>query len=107
LDRFDLDVAGDVDAFVPMAAQLLAASDSCFDVIDHDDMIRLPVQLNLKFPTFDWLFLDEAQDISVSQRLLIARLLGPRSRLLAVGDPRQSLYAFRGASHTSMDELKS
>lgn len=105
--QFDLDVAaGDMGEFIYHANQLLRASDDQTDVIDHDDMIRFPVVHGLPMPRFDWVLLDEAQDISVSQRQLIERLLGPSSRLLAVGDPRQSIYSFRGASHTSMDELK-
>lgn len=107
IDQFDLDIAsGNLTKFINAAIRLLHFSDKWTEVIDHDDMIRLPVVLNLPMPKFDWVFLDEAQDISVSQRLLIARLLKPSSRLLAVGDPRQSIYSFRGASHTSMDELR-
>ncbi|MDQ1247840.1 MAG: ATP-dependent helicase UvrD/PcrA, partial [Actinomycetota bacterium] len=46
--------------------------------------------------------LDEYQDTSVVQRKLLQQLFGDGHRLLAVGDPKQSIYAFRGAAAASM-----
>jgi len=73
-------------------------------VIDFDDMIWLPVTLDLKFPKYDWVFVDEAQDLSPIQIEFIYRLVG--GRLIAVGDSHQAIYAFRGADTLAMSRLR-
>lgn len=46
---------------------------------------------------FAHLFVDELQDATTLQLRLVDAWLGGRSDLFAVGDPRQSVYAFNGA----------
>jgi superfamily I DNA/RNA helicase/RecB family exonuclease len=43
------------------------------------------------------LVVDEYQDTDPAQVALLRRLAGPATELVAVGDPDQSIYAFRGA----------
>ena len=50
---------------------------------------------------FDHLLVDEFQDTSPIQVELVRALAGPRTRLFAVGDEFQSIYAFRGADLAS------
>ncbi|WP_051944933.1 ATP-dependent helicase [Streptacidiphilus rugosus] len=51
--------------------------------------------------------LDEYQDTSVAQRLLLAGLFGDGSGhpVTAVGDPCQAIYGWRGASVANLDEF--
>lgn len=73
--------------------------------IDFDDMIWLPIVLNLtaaRSPAV--LFVDEAQDLNACQHELTTRLC-PDGRLVIVGDDRQAIYGFRGADHRSIDNL--
>lgn len=65
--------------------------------IDYDDMIWLPVVRDLHLPTFDWVFVDETQDLNPVQIALVLRACKPSGRVVAVGDRHQSIYAFRGA----------
>jgi DNA helicase II / ATP-dependent DNA helicase PcrA len=44
----------------------------------------------------------QAQDTDALQRAIIRRSLGPGGRLVAVGDPGQAIYGFRGAGTDSM-----
>lgn len=74
-------------------------------VIDFDDMIWLPLQKNLPFPSFDVLFVDEAQDFNEMQRELIFRCV-KNGRCIVVGDPNQAIYGFRGADSNSMNIFK-
>ncbi|OYO19388.1 DNA helicase UvrD [Enemella dayhoffiae] len=46
---------------------------------------------------FDGLYVDEYQDTDPSQVDLLADLVGPGGDIVAVGDPDQSIYGFRGA----------
>jgi len=50
---------------------------------------------------FDHLLVDEFQDTSPIQVELVRALSGPATRLFAVGDEFQSIYAFRGADLAS------
>ncbi len=64
--------------------------------IDFDDQIFFPVKFNMSFPTYDWVFVDEAQDLNQVQIALLKKINGS-PRICAVGDTRQSIYGFRGA----------
>lgn len=88
--------------------------------IDFDDMLWLAFRWNVPFPRVDVVLLDEAQDTNGVQRALLERMLGggkvggfsglvpspTTSRLIAVGDPHQSIYGFRGADHDAMRALR-
>jgi superfamily I DNA/RNA helicase len=77
-----------------------------FCTIDFDDMIYLPATRDMEFPQFDYVILDEAQDLNKMQREFVGKLLSPNGRLIAVGDTKQSIYGFRGADHNSMRRIK-
>lgn len=49
--------------------------------------------------------LDEYQDTSYSQVALLSALFGRAHAVTAVGDPRQSIYGWRGASEGNMTEF--
>lgn len=70
---------------------------------DFDDQLYFPYFHQLPSPYFSIVFVDEAQDLSPIQHLLIQSLNG---RVVAVGDRAQAIYQFRGAMNNSMDELK-
>lgn len=73
--------------------------------IDFTDMIYLPVKLGLKGPLYDYVLVDEAQDLSPCQRALVLSALKPGGTFIAVGDRRQAIYGFAGASLHSIDEI--
>lgn len=72
--------------------------------IDFDDQIYMPTLFGGAFPRFPTVLVDEAQDLSPLNHNMLIRL-NP-GRLLAVGDPWQSIYAFRGAAVGSMGLLR-
>ena len=71
-------------------------------VIDYTDMIYLPVVKRLRMYQFDWVFIDECQDLNAAQRNLFLRCVKPTGRFVAVGDPRQAIYGFAGADVESL-----
>lgn len=77
-----------------------------FDGIEFDDQIYLPVVLNFDLPKYDWILVDEAQDLSPMQNALIAKAAHEDTRFLFVGDRRQAIYAFRGADHNSLSNIE-
>lgn len=70
--------------------------------IDFDDMIWLPVIWNLPVRKYDFLVVDELQDLNACQQVL-ALMIG--RRIVMVGDEHQAIYAFRGADSNSMENM--
>lgn len=75
-------------------------------LIDYIDMIYLPNVLNLKAIKYDFIMIDEAQDLSMSQMELFLKCLKQGSRFIAVGDEKQSIYSFSGANIDSFSKIK-
>ena len=70
-------------------------------LIDFDDMIWLPLVNDYPLPTYDVMFVDEAQDFNEAQRELISRCVNG-GRCIIVGDRNQAIYGFRGADSNSI-----
>ncbi|WP_435834314.1 UvrD-helicase domain-containing protein [Streptomyces catenulae] len=93
------------------------------DLLDFGDQIALSATLATTRPDvgallrdeFRVVLLDEYQDTSVAQRLLLAGLFGAGSgphpgpgtghAVTAVGDPCQAIYGWRGASVANLDDF--
>ena len=80
------------------------------DVIDYSDQIRLAATAAARSPEmcallqeeFKAVLLDEYQDTSISQRNLLTSLFAGMPHVMAVGDPLQAIYRWRGAEVTNM-----
>jgi DNA helicase-2/ATP-dependent DNA helicase PcrA len=72
--------------------------------IDFDDQIYMPTLFGGTFPRFPLVKVDEAQDLAPLNHAMLRKLVV--NRLIAVGDPFQSIYAFRGAMTSSMATLR-
>lgn len=58
-------------------------------------------------PAIDYIFVDEFQDTDDPQiELLVSLSNSLKARLFVVGDIKQAIYRFRGASHTAFESLK-
>lgn len=74
--------------------------------IDFTDMIYFPNVKQIRMFQYDWVFIDECQDLNAAQRNLFLKCLKPNGRFVAVGDPRQAIYGFAGADVESFNLLK-
>lgn len=72
--------------------------------IDYNDMIWLPVILELPFDPVDMIITDEAQDLDLLQHEMTLRA-GFAGRVVIVGDKNQAIYGWRGAATGSMEIL--
>lgn len=72
--------------------------------IDFDDQIYMPTLFGGVYPRFEIVMVDEAQDLSPLNHLMVEKLAA--GRVIAVGDPNQSIYGFRGAHHSSMEVME-
>ena len=74
--------------------------------IDYDDQIYMPTLFGGAFPNFDDIIGDEWQDFSPINHEMLSRYIGKGARPIAIGDPWQSIYAFRGAVQEGMAKTK-
>lgn len=74
-------------------------------MVDFDDMLYFAVKDGIALPKFDFVFVDEAQDTNAIQRAILRKIMRPNARMIAVGDPAQAIYGFRGADSNSLRVL--
>jgi DNA helicase-2/ATP-dependent DNA helicase PcrA len=81
---------------------------------DFDDLLMLTVEVLDRFPearkkwqkAFRYVLVDEYQDTNHAQYRLLQLLAGEHKNVFAVGDPDQSIYAFRGADIRNIMEFE-
>lgn len=95
-----------VEQMLDLADSTLIASihEGFTSTIDFDDQIYLSTTFFCPYPQFDTVLVDEAQDLSRANHIQLMKC--KPKQLIAVGDPRQAIYAFRGADSSSMDNLE-
>ena len=84
------------------------------NAVDFDDMLMLTVDVLQRFPearekwskAFRYVLVDEYQDTNHAQYVLLKLLAGASKNVMAVGDPDQSIYAFRGADIRNILEFE-
>ena len=78
------------------------------DTIDNTDMIWLPNILNLttKRYTFDFIFIDEAQDTTLAHQQMVDKCFKRGCRFIAVGDPKQQINVWCGATEKAIENYE-
>ena len=83
-------------------------------VVDFDDILELnlaAVESDRMFRDlvrwrFRHFFVDEAQDLNPLQHALLESWRGGRPDICLVGDPRQAIYGWNGADHTTLTDVE-
>src|SRR6266702_3193799 len=84
------------------------------NAVDFDDMLYLTVDVLERFPeaaekwqnAFRYVLVDEYQDTNHAQYRFLQLLAAEHKNVFAVGDPDQSIYAFRGADIRNVLEFE-
>jgi DNA helicase-2/ATP-dependent DNA helicase PcrA len=84
------------------------------NAVDFDDLLMLTVQVLESFPearerwqkAFRYVLVDEYQDTNHAQYRLLQLIAEKHRNVCAVGDPDQSIYAFRGADIRNILEFE-
>jgi len=84
------------------------------EALDFGDQVALAERLAREVPAvregerarFRVVLLDEYQDTSVVQARLLHQLFGDGHPVMAVGDPQQSIYGWRGASAGGLERFR-
>ncbi len=93
------------EQLLPLVARYTAAK-AAREVLDHGDQMALAARIASRHPQvglaergrYHVVLLDEYQDTSHAQLVLLRALFGGGHPVTAVGDPCQSIYGWRGAS---------
>ncbi|ROQ38429.1 DNA helicase-2/ATP-dependent DNA helicase PcrA [Frondihabitans sp. PhB188] len=106
-----VDAVADVGSLAPLLdlADAFAREKARRGLVEFSDQVALALAVCETAPRvveelrtrFRVILLDEYQDTSVVQTRLLARLFA-RTGVMAVGDPHQSIYGFRGASAANL-----
>lgn len=106
IDNYGFEIPSEIQEDISyVCLEAFNQSNEDLETFDFDDQLYGPVRQGWSFPEYDNCFVDEAQDLSPIQHMILERL-GSTARLVAVGDRFQAIYGFRGASVHSMDELR-
>src|SRR5689334_11363855 len=104
-DEYTARVSSFYDQTVAEVYQLYQRRLHASNAVDFDDLIMLTVEVLERFPeaatrwqkAFRYVLVDEYQDTNHAQYRLLQLLAAQHRNVCAVGDPDQSIYAFRGA----------
>ena len=102
------------DQTVAEAYELYQRKLAASNAVDFDDLLMLTVQILETFPdakkkwqhAFRYVLVDEYQDTNHAQYRLLQLLAEAHTNVCAVGDPDQSIYAFRGADIRNILEFE-
>lgn len=106
VDHYDIIENGHGELIFAAAKYLWEASlDTIKETVNFDDMIFAPAYKIVECEKFDFLFVDEAQDLNKSQIEFVLNSVANDGRVVAVGDRFQSCYGFRGADTDAIPKL--
>ena len=103
--HYGVELNGDEDKIVEAIPQAIRMCLERTYVIDYDDMIWLPIVMNLPLSHYDWVFVDEGQDLNACNIELVLRLVNSTGHVVVVGDEKQSIYGFRGADVNAIPNI--
>ena len=104
-DRWGIETNGDRELIFQAVEKVYRRSVENDATIDYDDMIHMCATGKVPCKQFDFLFVDETQDLNAAQLEMAMRSIKPGGRIIAVGDPDQSIYGFRGADTEAMPNI--
>ena len=94
---------------IDVVRKLISFSLDNTDIMDFTDMVWYPLMLNFDLHSlfgYDFIFVDEAQDLSKAQREFVLNCGNKDVRFIFVGDGNQAIYGFGAADPYSFSALK-
>ncbi len=109
INRFHIEIdEQDEQEVIERLPYVMQKNNEDLEIIDYDDMTYLPVaieRLRLHCDKYDFILVDEGQDLNLCNIELVLNFLAPNGRIVVVGDRYQSLYAFRGADPRAIPRM--
>lgn len=91
---------------LPQLIKLLRAYKQKYNLLDFNDLLSVLIFLLKKKndSSFDWIIVDEFQDCNKQQIEILSLIKILSTKEFLVGDPNQSIYAWRGSSPVLIDK---
>jgi len=107
-DAYDVDIPNSMSEsqFIYLLEQVWQIGLEDDTTIDFDDQLLYPIHHNYDLETYDFILVDEAQDLSPIQIELTKRALRPGGRAIYCGDRKQAIYQFRGADSAAIQRIE-
>jgi DNA helicase II / ATP-dependent DNA helicase PcrA len=108
--RYNINTNGDSDYIFKAVRSLYHKSITAIKekrLIDFDDMLFACASDAVAIPCkkFDYIFADEVQDFNAAQIKFVLKSVASHGHIIAVGDPLQSIFGFRGADINAMQNV--
>lgn len=105
--ELELEENGSIDRAIQIAQAVLSDNNADLTTIDFSDMVYLTMLKGYRLPKFDWVLVDECQDLSPLRQAVVKSLqkADGSTRTIAVGDRGQAIYGFTGADSKALDNL--
>jgi superfamily I DNA/RNA helicase len=104
-ERYSLEMNGSAQRIFQLARNVLNGCLADMNIVDFDDMIWFPTLLHMNFQTYDYVLVDECQDLNKAQVQMVLAITKPNGCTMVIGDRNQAIYGFRGAGIDAMDIL--
>jgi DNA helicase-2/ATP-dependent DNA helicase PcrA len=107
IDQYGIDTCDvEREVFIQYVCKALRQCKEKTDTLDYDDMVWWPFVFNLNAGSFDVVMIDECHDLSKIMIALALSVVKPGGRVIAVIDPWQAIYNWRGADASALDNLR-
>jgi DNA helicase II / ATP-dependent DNA helicase PcrA len=105
--KYDIDTCDyPLPEFIGYVSRTLRLCKEETKIIDFNDMIWFCFVYRIDPGKYDFVFIDEAHDLNRAQIELALSACKPDGRVIAVIDPRQAIYSWRGADTEVLDNLR-
>ncbi len=107
VDHHELELEDDasLDKAIAFAQKALEINNLDLNTIDFSDMVYLTMLKGYRMPKYDWVLVDECQDLSRLRQAVCNSIRHENTRFVFVGDRGQAIYGFTGADSGALDNL--
>lgn len=104
MDKYDIEIGSFTrEKFAELIVKILAECKKQTSVIDYNDMIYFTFVYGLNIGKWDYIFIDEAQDMSYAQLVMALSAAKKESRIFVFLDDFQAIYGFNGCDIESVN----
>lgn len=93
------------DMYVNWATTILQRSRIRTNQINYDDMCYLAAYYKCVIPKYDYVVIDELQDLNKVQTILAKSSVKPSGKIIGIGDDEQAIYTWRGADENAIKNM--
>lgn len=105
IKRNAIELPEKVDNFFDLFTEVYIKNINQLEALDWDDQKFQPIYREWSIRNYDWVMVDEAQDLSPLDSMLIEKMIGNQGHGIFVGDSKQAIYMFRGASSNALSSI--